>query len=556
MSHHDVTMLFLSLAILLGTARLLGEIARRLQQPAVVGEILAGLLLGPTVMGRIAPHLQQSLFPTEGALAIALQSLFTVAVALFLVVAGLEVDLSVAFRQGKTTLVNAVTGMVLPFVLGFAVAAAVPELLMENPGKEFPLFFGVALCISALPVIAKILKDLNLLKTDIGVIVIASATVNDLIGWILFAIVLGSVTTTQGFSIPMVIALTLAFVFVMLTAGRWTIHKFLPWLQAHTSWPAGVMGFGMAGAFLCASFTEHIGIHAIFGAFIFGVALGDSSHLRERTRTTLDQFISFIFAPIFFASIGLKVDFISNFSLVPVVLVLVIATVGKIAGCYIGGIMTGLSKRESMAIGVAKNARGAMEIILGLLALQAGVIDEKMFVALVIMALLTSMTSGWLMERVLKRPRPVSFVDMLSPKGYIAGLEAADRQEAIAQLSRAASGILGIEPVRIYQKVWERESTLSTGLPNYVAIPHARMEELDRPVLILGRSRDGVDFDSPDGHAARLIFLILTPQKDPSSQLEILAGIAALANRPERVESLLRTESFTQLLAQLKAIDE
>ncbi|HNX04424.1 MAG TPA: cation:proton antiporter, partial [Opitutales bacterium] len=332
----------------------------------------------------------------------------------------------------------------------------------------------------------------------------------------------------------------------------WAIHRMMPFLQAHTSWPAGVLGFALTGALVCAAFTELIGIHAIFGAFIFGVALGDTPHLRERTRDTLDQFISFIFAPLFFAYIGLRVDFIGHFSLVPVLTILAVASVGKIAGCYYGGVYAGMGRRESLAIGFAGNARGAIEIILGLLALQAGIIDEELFVALVIMAMLTSMAAGWTMEKVLNRPKPVNFVDILSARGFAPDMAAATNEAAIAELAALASGLTGIPAGDIRDKAWERESLIPTGLPGGVAIPHARLPGLQKPAIALGRSISGVDFDAPDGRPAHLVFLILTPEEDPRPQLEIISGIAKEFTRPGRAEELARCKGFTELLASFK----
>lgn len=561
LSIQDTMTVFLALAVLLGAARMLGEVARHFHQPSILGEILAGIILGPTVFGRIAPDLQHTIFPSAGNVSIVLGGVSSLAVVLFLLVAGMEVDLAAAFRQGRATLRIAIWGLAAPFAMGWLAARFFPGIFMENSGAIFPIFLATALSISALPVVAKILKDLNLIKTDLGTMIVSAATINDLCGWMLFAVVLGMVgkahvgVLSEGFPIPAVIGMTLLFVVAMLTLGRWLIHKLLPFIQAHTSWPAGILGFALTGALFCAALTEFIGIHAIFGAFIFGVAFGDSHHLRERTRSTLDQFISCIFAPFFFASIGLNIDFVANFSFVPVLAILVIAIVGKLIGCYAAGVYSGLSKRESLAIGFAENARGAMEIILGLLALHAGIIDEKLFVALVIMALLTSMSVGWIMEKVLNRPKPLHFIDLLTARGYASAMSATTNKEAVGELSRLAAAVTGIDENEIRAKVWEREEMIPTGLPGRVAIPHARLDNLDHPVIVLGRSVNGVDFDAPDGHAARLIFLILTPTEDPGFQLEIIAGIAREFSKVGRVEQLARCVNFTELLASLKVQD-
>jgi Kef-type K+ transport system membrane component KefB/mannitol/fructose-specific phosphotransferase system IIA component (Ntr-type) len=556
-SAHDITTVLLALAILIAVARALGELVRHFHQPAVLGEILAGVILGPTIFGRIAPDIQASIFPTVGTSAAILSGISTLAVTMFLLVAGMEVDLYAAVRQGAATVRISTWGMLVPFALGLMAATYFPTLLMETPSPVFSVFFATALSISALPVVAKILKDLNLIKTDLGAIIISAATINDLCGWMLFAVVLGLVgnysgTSTTGLPIIATIEITLAFVAVMLTVGRWSIHRIMPFMQAHTSWPAGVLGLALAGALACAAFTEYIGIHAIFGAFIFGVAFGDTKHLRERTRETLDQFISFIFAPIFFASIGLGVDFIGNFSLVPVVVVLVIAVAGKLAGCYFAGVFSGLSKRESLAIGFAENSRGAMEIILGLLALRAGIIDEKLFVALVTMALITSAMAGYAMEKVLNRSKHLNFVDLLSAKGFVQNLAAKDAKDAIAQLSIAAATAGALDKKEIFDKAWKRENLVPTGLPGRVAIPHARIKGLQKSVIALGRSYEGVDFNAPDGHSSLLVFLIVTPEEDPRSQLEIIASIARTFDKQGRTETVARAKGFTEILAALK----
>ena len=185
----------------------------------------------------------------------------------------------------------------------------------------------------------------------------------------------------------------------MLTIGKKIIDKTLPWMQTKLSWPGGVLSISLGICLLSAAFTEAINIHAILGAFIAGIAFGDSVHLREQAREIIHQFVTNFFAPLFFVSIGLKINFIENFDPVIVSIVLVLAFVGKVLGATIGARLGGMSKNHSLAVGFGMNARGAMEIILGTLALNAGLISKPIFVALVIMALVTSLTSGPLMKK-------------------------------------------------------------------------------------------------------------------------------------------------------------
>lgn len=561
LDHGEITALLLCAAVLLGSARLLGEIAKKFHQPAVLGEILAGILLGPTVLGTLSPEWFDHLFPRGTAVETGLSAITTLAVVFFLLVAGMEVDLSTAWRSGKTAMMVSASGILVPLLVGFTVAVSVPDFLGIPPGVDvlvFALFFGTALCIAALPVISKILLDLNLFRTDIGVIIISAAIMDDLTGWILFATVLSLMGASSGGwqGVAITVALMLVFVTMMLTVGRHLLHKILPWLQANTSRTSGVMGFAMVGALLCAALTEWIGVHAIFGSFIFGVALGDSRHLKERVRTSFDQFISSVFAPLFFASIGLKVNFFLNFDLPLVLVVLIVAIIGKVLGSGFGALQGGLPRREALAVGFGMNARGAMEIILGLLALRAGVIGEKLFVALVVMALVTSMMSGFCIQKLLQRKRPIFFADFLNARGFRAALEGSTRHEVVTELAQLLASRTKFSVEEIVREVMEREAVVPTGIGNRVAVPHARLEGLDKSIIAMGLSESGIDFDAPDGEPARIIFLVLTPKADTAAHLEILAGIARAAHSPELAEELTRADSFSEVLSALTHAEE
>ncbi len=557
LSHQELTQLFFALAILLGSARLLGEIATRFRQPAIIGEIMAGILLGPTVFGAIFPDWSNLIFPSEGNFRVALHGFTTISITLFLLVAGMEVDLSTIFRQGRAAFNVGMTGMLFPLIIGFFMAWYFPRLAGSHPGADpfiFALFFATAMAICALPVIIKTLIDLNLFRTDLGMVIVASAILVDLLGWNIFAVILAMIGGDIGVSrVGVTIGLTFIFVVVMLTLGRWLIDRLLPWVQAYTRWPGGVLGFALTGGLLCAAYTEFIGIHAIFGAFIFGVALGDSKHLRAHTRTLLDQFISFIFAPIFFASIGLQVNFLANFDIGLVAMVLLIGSAGMIGGCTWGARRSGFKTRESLAIGVAMNARGAMEIILGLLALQAGLIRERLFVALVAMALFTSLTSGTFMQAILRLRRPIRFLEYLTARRCIIDFHATSRRHAIEQLSQLACLGSDVDPALAFNAVWRREQTMSTSLNHGVSVPHARINGLKSPLVAIGVSREGIDFDSMDGLPARLIFLILTPHDAQRLQLELLANIGATFANPALVERCSNVNNYTELLALIKS---
>ena len=548
--------MLLSLGLLIGAARLFGEIAQRFHQPAVLGELLAGVLLGPTVFGSLAPEWQTWLFPLTGDNAVVLDAISTLAIVLFLLVAGLEVDLSLVWEQGRTAMSVGVLGTIIPFVFGLVAAWLMPAALGRQADADpwiFSLFLATAMAISSLPVIARTLMDLNLYRTDLGMIVVSAAIFNDLIGWTVFALILGMMNEHgAASSVATTVGLTLLYAAVMLTAGRWLIHRTLPLLQAYAHWPAGVLGFIVVLGLVGAAFTEHIGIHAIFGSFLVGVALGESSHLQERTRVMLEEFVSIIFAPVFFAGIGLRVNFFTQFDWSLASLVLILACSGKILGAYLGARLGGLPTRDRWAVAFAMNSRGAMEIILGLLALEAGVIRQPLFVALVVMALSTSAMSGPLIGWSMRRRQSLRLASTLSPKHFQRNLAATNRFEAIRELVTLACQQTDLNGEHVEGLACERERLAATGIGNGVALPHARVPGLARPIVVVGMSDSGIDFDAPDGQLAQVVFLLLTPQEDPTAQLDLSANIAELFRQPKTLRHLQRSETYTEFLAVLK----
>src|SRR5580698_7950402 len=464
LSPHDVMTMFVALAVLLGCAKLAAELMHKIGQPSILGEISVGIFLGPTILGRLRPHLYQVLFPTTGPFPIVLDTVTTLGVVFFLLTAGLEIDLRSIFKQGKSALLVSLFGVAFPLGAGFLAAYIYPDYLGLREGANpliFALFVGTALAISALPVIAKILMDLNLLRTEVGTVIISSAMFDDLVGWILFSLVLGMLHPPPGGSVAdavkHTIILVVLFVGLTLTLGRWLFDKILPFVQAHTTWPGGVLGFIFTLTLAGAAFTEYAGIHAVFGAFVIGIAIGESGHLRQRTSQHIHQIVTNVFAPFFFASIGLRTNFVSNFHLGLTATVIGVACVGKLLGAGWGARLGGMDRTSSLAVGLAMNARGAMEIILGILALQAGLIRENMFVAMVIMALFTSLLSAPAIHFFVKRRRTLRLKDSVEGRLFLPSLAAKTRREALREMCEIAAGAVSNAPERFLRIVSERE---------------------------------------------------------------------------------------------------
>jgi Kef-type K+ transport system membrane component KefB/mannitol/fructose-specific phosphotransferase system IIA component (Ntr-type) len=553
---HDVMIMFAALAVLLGAAKFAGEVVQKLGQPSVLGEIFAGILLGPTVLGHFLPHVYATLFPSKGAMPIVLDTVTTLGVVFFLLTAGLEIDLRSIFRQGKSALLVSSFGVIVPFALGFGVASLFPVFLGAEKGADvliFALFVGTALSISALPVIAKILMDLNLLRTEMGTVVMSSAMFDDLVGWILFSMILGMMHADMHSmrSLRRTVILVVLFTGLSLTVVRWLIDKILPHLQAHTSWPGGVLGFIFTLTLGSAAFAEFAGIHAVFGAFIMGIAVGESTHLRIRTSQHIRQIVTNVFAPFFFASIGLRTNFVTNFNWKMTLAVVAVACVGKLLGAGLGARFGGMDARTSWGVGLAMNARGAMEMILGILALQAGLIRESMFVALVVMALFTSMASAPAIHFLISRRRTLTLKDIVSNKFWIPNLQARTRAEALAHMCTMAAETVANSPERFLRLVTERERLAPSGWQDGIAVPYARVGGLLAPLLVVAKSAQGIDFDARDGKPVRLIMMILTG--DNQSQNDLLSDAGELFSRSEAIEQAIHAQTFVEFVAALNA---
>ena len=542
---------------MLFSAKLFGEIFTKMKQPAIIGEILAGVILGPTILGMLSPDTFEFLFPKHSEINVAIDGITNIAVVLLLLVSGLEVDLAIVFRHRKTALSISVIGIIVPFVMGFGIAYFFPSLIGSLDADKrlvYALFIGTAIAISSLPVIAKILMDLKIFKTLIGSIIIASAMLNDLIGWIIFSVILGMIgANTHGFSFSETLIYTISFIAFLLIIGRKIINKSISVIQEKLTFPGTVINFILILGFLGAAFTEYLGVHAILGAFMVGIAIGDSIHLKERTREILHQFITNIFAPLFFVSIGMKANFFTNFNFGIVIVLLALAFIGKIAGCSIGARLGGLSKHESLAVGAGMSSSGAMGIIIGLIALQFGLINEEVFVGLVIMAIFTSIFSAPLMTYFLKEKDKTKFKNLVKEKFVILSHEI-EKEKVIERLCTVASHELKIDIEVILNAVLEREKTLSTGIANYLAIPHAKIK-IKEPFIAIAVNSEGIDFEAADGLPSRIVVLLLTPENNNEIQLQLLAEVVSKFKDKEAIENLLslkKLNEFCEVLIKMK----
>ena len=396
----DAVLFLAQLATMLAVALGCGRAMQALRQPRVLGELIGGILLGPTLFGMLAPGLHAHLFPVTGSTAMLREGVLGIGMLFFMFVAGLEVQLSQARRLAKGIVCAGGLGAALPFVLGYGVVVLIPDL-WGRPGALHPhllaICIGTALSISALPIIGRILLDLGLMRSDVGVVVMTSAAVNDLLGWSVFALLPGAVGSGSFPARGAIMWCAVGgAVLVVLGPGRWAGRLLLRRLRMPLIWPSGFLGLIAVLVLASAAGTEALGLQGIFGPFLLGVALGQGfkDDAQQRAHDTIIQFALSFFAPLYFVSVGLKVDFSADFDLVLTAVILIVATLGKVVGGSLGARLGGMDARSAICVGLGLNARGAMAMILAAVALESGIIDRRIFVALITMAIVTSLVSG------------------------------------------------------------------------------------------------------------------------------------------------------------------
>lgn len=548
MKHEEVVIFLIAISIMLFFARFLGEVFNKFKQPAIIGEIIAGILLGPTILGNLLPEVQGTLFPQKGNVSLVLNGITQLAVIMLLIVSGLEVNLALIAKQGKTALYTSTLGMALPFALGFIPFYYFSDLFGASPGDKliFALFMGTAMSISALPVIARTLMDMNLLKTELGVIIIASAIVNDLFGWIFFSVIIGMISSGGGSNFLTQIGGILLFLAFMFFVAKPLIDRIIPRIQTRYSFPGSILSFIFIFGLVAAAITEGAGIHAIFGAFMAGVVIGDSSHLKESTREIIHQFVTNIFAPLFFISIGLKVDFFAHFNLIMVLIVLGLAIVGKVVGCGIGARMGGMSFSESMTIGFGMNSRGAMEIILGILALEAGVINEKVFVALVVMALVTSLISAPMMGYFLGKIKKFeTLLQILTSKNIIL-TSLGSKDEILDMLINRVAEEGQINRKQLKEDLMLREATFPAVILPGLALPHAKLN-IKRAFMAIAINRNGYKYTEEDD-PVYVTILMVSPADKPESHLNLLAETVSVFREENSISDLISCSNPEEML--------
>ncbi|MEF9904736.1 cation:proton antiporter [Streptomyces sp. P9-A2] len=405
---HDLLMFLLQIGVLLGTAVLLGRLAQRLGMPAVAGELCAGVLLGPSLLAPLAPGLAAWLLPQRPGPMHLLDAVGQLGVLLLVGVTGMGVDLGLVRRKGKAALLVSAGGLVVPLVCGAAAALAIPAtLLVDGVDRTvFALFTGVALCVSALPVIARTLLDMGLLHRDIGQLTIGASLVDDLAGWLLLSVVSAMATTgVHGPDVLWSVASLAAFLACARFVGGPLVRRALRW-SARSGGGDSVPAVCTVLILLGAAAGHALHMEAVIGAFLVGVLIGSCAEFDRERAAPLRVVAVTVLAPLFFATAGLRIDLtalvrpeVAGSAL----LVLFVAVAGKYAGVYAGARAGRLGHWEGLALGAGMNARGVIGVIIAMVGLRLGVLTAEMYTIVVLVAIVTSVMAAPLMRLAVRR---------------------------------------------------------------------------------------------------------------------------------------------------------
>jgi Kef-type K+ transport system membrane component KefB len=386
----------LSLLLVILVSRLLGALFRHLQQPPVIGEVLAGLALGPSLLGRLAPQAQAFLMPA--AIAPQLGLIAQLGILLFMFLIGLELDTALLRQHSRSTLAISHASMVVPFLAGASLALWLyPVLSSREVGfTAFALFLAVSMSVTAFPVLARILGDRGMQRSDLGVIALACAAVDDVTAWCVLAVIVGIVRADAGGAV-LTLVLTGAYLFAMLRVLRPIVRRLTEGERLRNRSSQGATAAALVGLFASALVTEAIGVHALFGAFLFGAIIPHDSRLARDLNRRLRDLIVVLFLPAFFSYTGLRLELgllHTRLDVLYCLVIIAVACAGKFGGTALAARYTGLGWRDASALGVLMNTRGLMELIVLHVGLDLGVISPRAFAMLVIMAVVTTLLTS------------------------------------------------------------------------------------------------------------------------------------------------------------------
>ena len=430
----------LQLALILGLARFLGEVMRRFNQPPVLGELLAGIVLGPSLLGLVWPEASHLIFHNTAKL----ESLSLVGLVLLMLLTGLETDVRVMRHMGRAAFMASTFGILIPFASGLLLGQFLDDSHVLKGRIPLMLFLATAMGISAMPVIAKILIDLNLVKRDFGILTLSAAVVDDTIGWMVLAVISRLVVTgeVEMWEVLQTLGMLAGFLLVARYGLFELMRKILQRTDHLLHLPGGELVLIVVTTLFCAAATEAIHIHAVFGAFVAGVIFRQCPTLNAEHLNRLESVTLSLFAPLFFGAVGLRVDFTQLQGFWLPAAVIGIAISGKVVGCYIGGLLGRLPNWTAVALGFCMSARGAMELVVAKIGNDLGILTTELYSCIVLMAVVTSFLAPILL-RLIAQKIPVSEEERLRERTSEGGFVASGQLKILVPVSGGRNALLG-----------------------------------------------------------------------------------------------------------------
>jgi Kef-type K+ transport system membrane component KefB/nucleotide-binding universal stress UspA family protein len=424
------------LALLLVVGRLMGEAAQRIGQPSVMGQLIGGLLLGPSFFGLLWPSAQHAIFPADAVQKSMIDAVSELGILMLLLLTGMETDLQLVRRVGRAAIAVSVAGVAIPFACGFALGELLPAEYLPNPAARLvtAIFLGTALSISSVKIVAVVVREMNFMRRDLGQIIVASAILEDTIGWVIIAMAFGlaAAGTFNFWTVGRAVVGTGLFMLASFTLGRRLVFRLIRWANDNFKSEFPVITTILVIMAVMALITQLIGVNTVLGAFVAGILIGQSPILTRHIDEQLRGLIVALFMPVFFGIAGLNADLtvLSSPALAALAVGLIaIASIGKFLGAFIGGTLGGLSRAESLALGCAMNARGSTEVIVASLGLSTGLLTQNLFTLIVTMAVVTTMVMPtmlrWSLKRLplRKKERLRLEREELDAKGFVTNLE-------------------------------------------------------------------------------------------------------------------------------------
>jgi Kef-type K+ transport system membrane component KefB/nucleotide-binding universal stress UspA family protein len=404
--------LFLAqIVLLLLVGRLVGEAMQRIGQPAVMGQMIAGILLGPSVFGAIWPEAQRMVFAASPQQQSMIDGVSQLGILMLLLLTGMETDLRLVRKARRAAISASAAGIALPFACGFALGELLPAAMLPDPDQRIvtSLFLGTALSIASVKIVATVVREMGFMRRNVGMTLIASAIIDDALGWIILSIILGLAVRgkVDALGLGQSVLGTAIFLAASFTLGRRLVFSIIRWTNDNFVGEVPVVTAILIIMGAMALTTNLIGVHTVLGAFVAGILVGESPILTRHIDEQLRGLVVALFMPIFFAVAGLHADLTHlrdpTLFFLTIGLIL-IASLGKFAGAFVGGALGGLSARESLALGCGMNARGSTEVIIGSIGLSMGALSQDLFTMIVAMAMVTTMamppTLRWAFARL------------------------------------------------------------------------------------------------------------------------------------------------------------